>query len=115
MDPKARCATHKYFQIIGSIHDIESNFTGDNTSSLHVQIFFSHWGHLAILLVLVSSNLFHIAWNGNYEQWVLNPIPTVPVAHGIWDPDFTSSLNNCLTPNSGYYYTQHLVLPFTQV
>jgi hypothetical protein len=65
-----RCATNKYFQIIGSIHDIESYFGIDNTSSLNVQIFFSHWGHLAIIFLWVSRNLFHIGWNGNYELWV---------------------------------------------
>ncbi len=35
-----RSATNKYFQIIGSIHDIESYFPIDNRSSLNVQIFF---------------------------------------------------------------------------
>jgi photosystem I P700 chlorophyll a apoprotein A2 len=100
-----RCATNKYFQIIGSIHDIESYFGIDNTSSLNVQIFFSHWGHLAIIFVWVSRNLFHIGWNGNYELWVLNPIATIPIAHGIWDPHFASALNSDYTIvlSSGIY------------
>ena len=62
-----RCATNKYFQILGCIHDIESYFGIDNTSSLNVQIYFSHWGHLSIIVLWVSRNLFHIGWNGNYE------------------------------------------------
>jgi photosystem I P700 chlorophyll a apoprotein A2 len=82
---KARCATHKYFQIIGSIHSIESYFGLDNTSSLNVQIFFCHWGHLAIIHLWVSANLFQLGWNANYELCYLNPIPTIPIAHGIWD------------------------------
>ena len=85
-----RCATNKYFQMIGSIHDIESYFHIDNTSSLNIQVFLSHWGHLAIIFIWVSSNLFHIAWNGNYELWILNPIATIPIAHGIWDPHFAT-------------------------
>ena len=89
-----RCATNKYFQIIGSIHDIESYFRIDNTSSLNVQIFFSHWGHLAIIFLWVSRNLFHIGWNGNYELWVKNPIATIPIAHGIWDPHFGLSISD---------------------
>ena len=89
-----RCATNKYFQIIGSIHDIESYFGIDNTSSLNVQIFFSHWGHLAIIFLWVSRNLFHIGWNGNYELWVKNPIATIPIAHGIWDPHFGLSISD---------------------
>ena len=102
MDQQIRCATSRYFQICGSIHDIESNLTGDNSSSLNVQIFFSHWGHLAILFILVSRNIYHIAWNGNYELWILNPIATQPLAHGIWDPDLTSS-HNTIVLSSGIY------------
>ena len=101
MDQQIRCATSRYFQICGSIHDIESNLTGDNSSSFNVQIFFSHWGHLAILFILVSRNIYHIAWNGNYELWILNPIATQPLAHGIWDPDLTSSHN--ISTSSGIY------------
>ena len=82
----SRCATNKYFQIIGSIHDIESSFGLDNTSSLNVQILFIHWGHLAIILFWVSPNLFHVGWNANYELWVKNPIMCNGIAHGIWDP-----------------------------
>jgi hypothetical protein len=83
-----RCATNKYFQIIGSIHDIESYSPIDHTSSYDVQILLCHWGHLAIILVWVSRNLFHIGWNGNYELWEQNPIDTLPIADGIWDPHF---------------------------
>ena len=94
-----RCATsaqltNKYFQIIGSIHDIESYFGIDNTSTLNVQIFISHWGHLSIIFLWVSRNLYHIGWNGNYELWVKNPIATIPIAHGIWDPHFGLSISD---------------------
>ena len=34
-----RCATKKYFQRIGSIHDIESSFGIDNHTSFNVQSF----------------------------------------------------------------------------
>jgi photosystem I P700 chlorophyll a apoprotein A2 len=76
----ARSGTNKYFQIIGSIHDIESYLGIDNRSSLNVSIFFSHWGHLAIIFVWVSRNLFHIATNANYSLWVKNPIGSIPIA-----------------------------------
>jgi photosystem I P700 chlorophyll a apoprotein A2 len=42
----------------------------------------------------VSGNLFHIGWNGNYELWVKNPIATMPIAHGIWDPHFGLSISD---------------------
>jgi len=60
----------------------------DNTLSSYALIFLSHWGHLAIILVWVSTSLFHIGWNGNYELWEQNPIKTIPIAHGICDPHF---------------------------
>ena len=98
-----RCATNKYFQIIGSIHDIESYFGIDNTPSSYVQIFFSHWAHKAIIFVWVSRNLFHIAWNGNYELWEQNPIKTIPIAHGICDPHFAlSNIRNKIAYNGIY-------------
>ena len=76
---------------MGSLHDIESYFGIDNTLSLNLQIFTAHWGHLTIILIWVSSNLYHIASNANYSLWVQNPIPSIPIAHNIWDPHFTSS------------------------
>ena len=83
-----RCATNKYFQIIGSIHDIESYYCIDNTFSLNVQIFFSHWGHLAIIFVWVSTDLFHIAWNANYPLFLKNPNARYTIAHSISDANF---------------------------
>jgi len=100
-----RCATKKYFQRIGSIHDIESSFGIDNHTSFNVQMLFCHWGHLAIIIVWVSRNLFHIGWNGNSSLWVLHPIATIPIAHGIWDPDFanTNTSDYTIVLSSGIY------------
>ena len=98
----SRCATNKYFQIIGSIHDIESYFGIDNTASLTVQIVLCHWGHTSIILVWVSRNLFHIGWIGNYHLFSGNPIKTQPIAHGIFDPHFKlqAKLPLCNIPES---------------
>ena len=91
---------------MGSIHDIESYFALDNTLSLNLQIFTAHWGHLTIILIWVSSNLYHIASNANYSLWVKNPIPSIPIAHNIWDPHFTSSTS---TPYSHTIITTILI------
>ena len=88
LESNGRCATNKYFQIIGRIHDIESYFGIDNTFSLNVQIFFSHWGHLAIIFLWVSRDLFHIAWNTKLPVWLKNPNASLPIAHGISDANF---------------------------
>ena len=42
--------------------------------SLYQKIFASHFGHLAIIFLWTSGNLFHVAWQGNFQQWVLNPL-----------------------------------------
>lgn len=35
-----------------------------------------------------SRNLFHVAWKGNFEIWVLDPLHVRPIALAIWDPNF---------------------------
>ena len=85
---ESKCATNQYFQIIGSIHDVESYFAIDNVNTLNSHIFLCHWGHLAIIFMWSSRNLYHVGWDGNYELWRQNTIKTVPVAHIIWDPHF---------------------------
>ncbi len=110
-----RCATNKYFQIIGSIHDIESYFGIDNTVVVNVQIYMSHWGHLAIIFLWVSRNLFHIGWNGNYELWVKNPIATIPIAHGIWDPHFGLSISDAYSSGLSGIYTPNLILSYSGI
>jgi len=99
----ARCATNRYFQVVGNIHDIESYFRIDNSASLNVQIFLSHWAHLAIIFMWVSGNFFHIGWTGNYELWKQNPIKTIPIAHNIFDPHFGSSEIENNVAYSGLY------------
>jgi hypothetical protein len=83
---QARCATNRYFQVMGGIHDIESYFSIDNALSLNAQIFSSHFGHLAIIFMWVSGSLFHIACSSNYQLWLKNPISRVAISHGISDP-----------------------------
>ena len=68
------------------LHDFDNQ-----TSSLEEvsrKIFSAHFGQLAIIFLWTSGNLFHVAWQGNFEQWVLNPLKVKPIAHAIWDPHF---------------------------
>ncbi|CAI9262794.1 unnamed protein product [Lactuca saligna] len=51
-------------------------------------IFASHFGQLAIIFLWTSGNLFHVAWQGNFESWVQDPLHVRPIAHAIWDPHF---------------------------
>jgi photosystem I P700 chlorophyll a apoprotein A2 len=83
-----RCATNRYFQVLGNIHDIESYFGIDNVASLTTQIVTSHYGHTSIILLWISGNLFHVGWMGNYELFSANPISTIPIGHAIFDPHF---------------------------
>ena len=81
-----RCATNKYFQVIGSIHDIESLTALDNTSSLNEQLFTPHWVHLSIIPSWLSSILFHLGSICTYTLWVNNPLASLQISHDIWDP-----------------------------
>jgi photosystem I P700 chlorophyll a apoprotein A2 len=56
--------------------------------NLYQKIFASHFGHLAIIFLWTSGTLFHVAWQGNFEQWIKDPLNVRPIAHAIWDPQF---------------------------
>jgi hypothetical protein len=91
----ARCATQRYFQVLGNIHDIDSYYSIDNTTNSLATIFTAQWAHLAIIGMWSAGSLFHIGWTGNFELWLANPIKTVPIAHSIFDPHFgTTEVEN---------------------
>jgi photosystem I P700 chlorophyll a apoprotein A2 len=102
---KAKSATKRYFQILGKIHDLEAYFPKVKAFSLNLELFLCHWGHLGLIFLWASGNLFHIAWSGNYELWLLNPIGTLGVGHGLWDPHFASgSESGSLVLFSGIFH-----------
>jgi photosystem I P700 chlorophyll a apoprotein A2 len=72
---------------IATAHDFESH-DGMTEANLYQKIFGSHFGQLAVIFLWTSGNLFHVAWQGNFEQWVSDPLHVRPVAHAIWDPHF---------------------------
>ncbi|KAF9606950.1 hypothetical protein IFM89_030248 [Coptis chinensis] len=47
---------------------------------------------LAIIFLVDFENLFHGAWQGNFESWVQDPLHVRPIAHAIWDPHFGQPL-----------------------
>ncbi|RYR42404.1 hypothetical protein Ahy_A08g038877 [Arachis hypogaea] len=72
---------------IATAHDFESH--DDITEErLYQNIFASHFGQLAIIFLWTSGNLFHVAWQENFETWVQDPLHVRPIAHAIWDPHF---------------------------
>ena len=99
----ARCATQRYFQVLGSIHDIDSYYSIDNTTNSLAAIFTAQWTHLAIIGMWSAGSLFHIGWTGNFELWLTNPIKTVPIAHSIFDPHFGTTEIESNTAYSGLY------------
>ncbi|MFN5465955.1 MAG: photosystem I core protein PsaB [Cyanobacteriota bacterium] len=79
--------TRRIWYGIATAHDFESH-DGMTEERLYQKLFSTHFGHLAIIGLWVSGNLFHIAWQGNFEQWVADPLHVRPIAHAIWDPHF---------------------------
>jgi photosystem I P700 chlorophyll a apoprotein A2 len=47
--------------------------------------------------------LFHVAWQGNFEQWILNPLKVKPIAHTIWDPHFGEKALKAFTKGGAFY------------
>jgi photosystem I P700 chlorophyll a apoprotein A2 len=79
--------TRRLWYGIATAHDFESH-DGMTEENLYQKIFASHFGHLAIIFLWTSGSLFHVAWQGNFEQWSKDPLHVKPIAHAIWDPHF---------------------------
>ncbi|MBW4550290.1 MAG: photosystem I core protein PsaB [Aphanocapsa sp. GSE-SYN-MK-11-07L] len=79
--------TRRIWYAIATAHDFESH-DGMTEENLYQKIFASHFGHLAIIFLWTSGSLFHVAWQGNFEQWIKDPLNIRPIAHAIWDPQF---------------------------
>nr|UXD06253.1 photosystem I P700 apoprotein A2 [Eutreptia sp. CCAC 1914B] len=88
--------TRRIWYGIATVHDFESH---DNITEegLYQKIFSSHFGQLAIIFLWTSGNLFHVAWQGNFELWITDPLHVRPIAHGIWDPHFGQSAVEAFT------------------
>jgi photosystem I P700 chlorophyll a apoprotein A2 len=72
---------------IAVAHDFESH-DAITEERLYQKIFASHFGQLAIIFIWTAGNLFHVAWQGNFEVWIQDPLHVCPIAHAIWDPHF---------------------------
>jgi photosystem I P700 chlorophyll a apoprotein A2 len=79
--------TRRIWYAIATAHDFETH-DGMTEENLYQKIFASHFGHLAIIFLWTSGSLFHVAWQGNFEQWIKDPLHIRPIAHAIWDPQF---------------------------
>nr|YP_009504652.1 photosystem I P700 chlorophyll a apoprotein A2 [Cyanophora biloba]AWW13761.1 photosystem I P700 chlorophyll a apoprotein A2 [Cyanophora biloba] len=110
--------TRRIWYGIATANDFETN-DGITEENLYQKIFASHFGHLAIIFLWTSGNLFHVAWQGNFEQWVKDPLNTRPIAHAIYDPHFgqraieafsqagaSSPVNICYSGVYQWWYTQ---------
>lgn len=88
--------TRRIWYGIATAHDFETH-DGMTEENLYQKIFASHFGHLAIIFLWTSGTLFHVAWQGNFEQWIKDPLNVRPIAHAIWDPHFGETAVNAFT------------------
>ena len=94
-------ATRRIWYGIATAHDLEAH-DGMTEENLYQKIFASHFGHLAIIFLWTAGNLFHVAWQGNFEKWVQNPLKVKPIAHSIWDPHFGESALKAFSKGNTY-------------
>src|SRR3569833_2943001 len=79
--------TRRIWFCIATAQDFESH-DGITEESNYQKVFASHFGQLEIIFLWTSGNLFHVAWQGNFEAWGRDPLHVRPIAHAIWDPHF---------------------------
>ena len=94
-------ATRRIWYGIATAHDLEAH-DGMTEENLYQKIFASHFGHLAIIFLWTAGNLFHVAWQGNFEKWVSNPLKVKPIAHSIWDPHFGEAAIKAFSKGNTY-------------
>jgi photosystem I P700 chlorophyll a apoprotein A2 len=94
--------TRRIWYGIATAHDFESH-DGMTEENLYQKIFASHFGHIAIIFLWTSGNLFHVAWQGNFEQWIKDPLNVRPIAHAIWDPHFGQPAVDAFTQGGASY------------
>jgi photosystem I P700 chlorophyll a apoprotein A2 len=88
--------TRRIWYGIATAHDFESH-DGMTEEKLYQKLFATHFGHLAIIFLWASGSLFHVAWQGNFEQWTADPLTVKPIAHAIWDPHFGKAAVDAFT------------------
>jgi photosystem I P700 chlorophyll a apoprotein A2 len=94
--------TRRIWYGIATAHDFESH-DGMTEEKLYQKIFATHFGHLAIIFLWASGSLFHVAWQGNFEQWIQDPLNVKPIAHAIWDPQFGKDALDAFTQGGASY------------
>ncbi len=94
--------TRRIWYGIATAHDFESH-DGMTEENLYQKIFASHFGHIAIIFLWASGNQFHVAWQGNFEQWIKDPLNVRPIAHAIWDPHFGQPAVDAFTQSTTAY------------
>jgi photosystem I P700 chlorophyll a apoprotein A2 len=88
--------TRRIWYGIATAHDFETH-DGMSEENLYQKIFATHFGHLAIIFLWTSGTVFHVAWQGNFEEWIQDPLNVKPIAHAIWDPHFGSATADAFT------------------
>ena len=88
--------TRRLWYGVAMAHDFESH-DGMTEAMLYQKVFGSHFGQLAVIFLWTSGNLFHVAWQGNFEQFVADPQHVVPIAHRIIDPHFGQGATEAYT------------------
>ncbi|MBD1841905.1 photosystem I core protein PsaB [Cyanobacteria bacterium FACHB-63] len=94
--------TRRIWYGIATAHDFESH-DGMTEEKLYQKLFATHFGHLAIIFLWASGSLFHVAWQGNFPQWIKDPLNVRPIAHAIWDPQFGKPAVEAFTQGGANY------------
>jgi photosystem I P700 chlorophyll a apoprotein A2 len=94
--------TRRIWYGIATAHDFELH-DGMTEENLYQKIFASHFGHVAIIFLWTSGTIFHVAWQGNFEQWIKDPLNVRPIAHAIWDPQFGKAAIDAFTQAGASY------------
>lgn len=76
--------TREVWYVLGTIHDFQRR-TLRGLSSISWDVFIAHHLQVSVIFGWAGLILSQIAWQGSYDQFVLDPQNTVPTAHIVRD------------------------------
>ena len=79
--------TRRLWYKIGTIHNFE-RCGKRGALGLRSSLFVAHQLQAGVIFAWASAPIYHLAWQGTFTSWALDPTRVSPVAHAVRDAHF---------------------------
>ena len=81
--------TRRLWYKIGTIHNFE-RCGKRGALGLRSSLFVAHQLQAGVIFAWASAPIYHLAWQGTFTSWALDPSRVSPVAHAVRDAHFAT-------------------------